>query len=206
VHAHALGDRAVRDVLDALQAARTANGPSGGRHQLAHLQLVQPDDIARFRRLGAAANLQPLWACHEPQMDELAIPFLGPVRASWQYPFGDLHRNGATIVMGSDWPVSSPDPIAGMHVAVNRIDADAPPGTRPLEGGQALPLPVAVAAYTAGSAWANRVEHLTGSIREGLRADLVVLDRDPFDGPTEQIGRARVARTYVDGRLVHHSE
>jgi hypothetical protein len=206
VHAHALGDRAVRDVLDALEAAQTANGATGGRHQLAHLQIVQPDDIARFRRLGAAANLQPLWACHEPQMDELAIPFLGPLRASWQYPFGDLHRDGATVVMGSDWPVSSPDPVSGIHVAVNRIEEDAPPGTQPLEGGQALPLPVAVAAYTAGSAWANRVEHLSGSIREGLRGDLVVLDRDPFDGPPEQIGRARVTRTYVDGHLVHHDE
>ncbi|HKT01712.1 MAG TPA: amidohydrolase [Rugosimonospora sp.] len=206
VHFHALGDRAVRDVLDAIEAARAANGASGGRHLLAHVQVVRPEDIARFRRLGAAANLQPLWACHEPQMDELAIPFLGPTRSAWQYPFGDLHRDGATLVMGSDWPVSSPDPIAGIHVAVNRIGEDAPPGTEPLDAGQALPLPVAVAAYTGGSAWANRVEHLSGSIRAGLRGDLVVLDRDPFDGPPGHLAQARVARTYVDGHLVHRSD
>ncbi|RSM65516.1 amidohydrolase [Actinoplanes sp. ATCC 53533] len=206
VHFHSLGDRAVRDVLDAIEAARTANGASGGRHLLAHLQVVAPPDIGRFRRLGAAANLQPLWACHEPQMDELAIPFLGPARSAWQYPFSDLHRDGATIVMGSDWPVSSPDPIAGIHVAVNRLADGAPPGTEPLDARQALPLPVAVAAYTAGSAWANRVEHLSGSLRTGLRGDLVVLDRDPFDGPSDHIARARVARTYVDGHLVHRSD
>lgn len=206
VHFHALGDRAVRDVLDAIEAARAANGASIGRHQLAHLQVVHPDDVPRFRRLSAVANLQPLWACHEPQLDELAIPFLGPKRSAWQYPFGDLHRDGATIVMGSDWPVSSPDPIAGIHVAVNRINDEAPSGTEPLDGTQSLPLPVAVAAYTAGSAWVNRVEHLTGSIREGLRGDLVVLDRDPFDGPPADIARAKVLRTYVDGHLVHQSE
>jgi predicted amidohydrolase YtcJ len=206
VHFHALGDRAVRDVLDAIEGARTANGASGARHLLAHLQVVRPDDIARFRRLGATANLQPLWACHEPQMDELTIPFLGPKRSSWQYPFGDLHRDGATLAMGSDWPVSSPDPIAGLHVAVNRVGEDAPPGTEPLDRGQSLALPVAVAAYTAGSAWANRVEHLSGTVREGRRGDLVVLDRDPFDGPAEHIARVRVHRTYVDGHLVHRSE
>jgi predicted amidohydrolase YtcJ len=206
VHFHSLGDRAVRDVLDAIEAARTANGASGGRHMLAHLQVVAPPDIGRFRRLGAAANLQPLWACHEPQMDELAIPFLGPARSAWQYPFSDLHRDGATIVMGSDWPVSSPDPIAGIHVAVNRLTDGAPPGTEPLDARQALTLPVAVAAYTAGSAWANRVEHLSGSLRTGLRGDLVVLDRDPFDGPSDHIAQARVARTYVDGHLVHQSD
>ena len=206
VHFHALGDRAVRDVLDAIEAARTANGGSSGRHMLAHLQVVRPEDIARFRRLGAAANLQPLWACHEPQMDELAIPFLGPTRSAWQYPFGDLHRDGAAIVMGSDWPVSSPDPIAGIHVAANRIADDASPETEPLDVQQALSLPVAVAAYTGGSAWANRIEHLSGSIRAGMRGDLVVLDRDPFDGPPEHIARARVTRTYVDGHLVHQSD
>jgi predicted amidohydrolase YtcJ len=206
VHFHALGDRAVRDVLDAIEAARTANGASGGRHMLAHLQVVRPEDIARFRRLDAVANLQPLWACHEPQMDQLAIPFLGPTRSGWQYPFGDLHRDGATIVMGSDWPVTSPDPIAGIHVAVNRTLDDAPPGTEPLDARQALTLPVAVTAYTGGSAWANRVEHLTGSIRTGMRGDLVLLDRDPFDSQPEHIARTRVTRTYVDGRLVHRTD
>lgn len=206
VHFHALGDRAVRDVLDAIAQARTANGFSAGRHMLAHLEVVRREDVARFRQLGAAANLQALWACHDPQMDKLTIPFLGSRRTARLYPFGELHRDGATLVMGSDWPVSSPDPIAGIHVAVNRILDDAPAGTDPLDPRQSLSLPVAVAAYTAGSAWANRVEHLSGTIRPGMRGDLVVLDRDLFDGPPMHIARARVARTYVDGRLVHQSD
>ncbi|MEU5539148.1 amidohydrolase, partial [Streptomyces sp. NPDC020362] len=99
-HFHALGDRAVRDALDAVEAARAANGPSDTRPHLAHLQVVHPDDVPRFARLGATANLQPLWAAHEPQMDELTIPFLGPERAAWQYPFGALLRSGARLAAG----------------------------------------------------------------------------------------------------------
>ncbi|MFD5248183.1 amidohydrolase [Amycolatopsis sp. NPDC058340] len=204
VHFHALGDRAVRDALDALEAARAANGTSGRRHQLAHLQLVHPDDIPRFARLGATANLQALWAAHEPQMDELTIPFLGAERAERQYPFGDLLRGGAPLAMGSDWPVSTPDPLAALHVAVNRIDPRAPEDTPPLGAHQALPLPVALAAYTAGSARAARLD--TGTIAVGRPADLVVLDRDPLTGPPGEIGATTVDRTYVDGRLVHTGE
>jgi predicted amidohydrolase YtcJ len=205
VHFHALGDRAVRDALDAVAAARRANGSADRRHHLAHLQLVHPDDIARFRRLGATANLQALWATHEPEMDELTIPFLGERRAAWQYPFGDLFRSGATLAMGSDWPVSSPDPLAAIHVAVNRVSPVAPEGTPAFLPGQALPLAAAVAAYTAGSSYVSRLEGVGGTVAVGHRADLVVLDRDPFDGPPDEIGRARVERTYVDGRLVHRA-
>lgn len=130
LHFHALGDRAVREVLDALEAARAANGANDNRHHLAHLQVVHPDDIPRFARVGAAANIQALWAAHEPQMDELTIPFLGPERAALQYPFGDLKRAGARLVAGSDWSVSSPNPLWGIHVAVNRIAPDEHPGAQ----------------------------------------------------------------------------
>jgi hypothetical protein len=191
----------VRDVLDALEAARGPGGVRGGRHQLAHLQVVDPADVPRFAAVGAAANLQALWACHEPQMDELTIPFLGSPRAEQQYPFGDLHRAGATLVMGSDWPVSTPDPLAALHVAVNRTPPGEP-GVEPLLPEQALPLPVALAAYTAGSAWANGVDDRSGSISVGKDADLVVLDRDPFAAPAAELADARVERTYVAGRLV----
>ncbi|MGW5421684.1 amidohydrolase [Streptomyces sp. NPDC003943] len=201
VHFHALGDRAVREALDAIEAAIAANGRRGNRHHLAHLQVVHPDDLARFARLGALANIQPLWAAHEPQMDELTIPFLGPERAAWQYPFGDLVRAGATLVAGSDWPVSSPDPLAGIHVAVNRAEPGATDG-RVFLAEQRLDLPTALAAYTAGSAHVNGHDD-AGSLRPGHLADLVVLDRDILTAPREEIAEARVEQTFVGGTRVH---
>jgi predicted amidohydrolase YtcJ len=203
IHVHALGDRAVRETLDALETARTVNGTSDLRHHLAHLQVVHPDDIRRFRQLGATATIQALWACHEPQMDDLTIPFLGERRSGWQYPFGDLFRDGAAIAMGSDWPVSSPDPIQAIHIAVNRTDVAAPAGTPPLDAEQGLTLATALAAYTSGSAYINGVDDRSGTIAPGMAADLVVLDRNPFDGPVSEIGHATVDRTYVGGRLVY---
>ncbi|WP_438489407.1 amidohydrolase [Streptomyces sp. S186] len=200
VHFHALGDRAVREALDAIEAARTANGRRTTRHHLAHLQVVHPDDLPRFARLGALANFQPLWAAHEPQMDELTIPFLGPERAAWQYPFGSLLRAGATLAAGSDWPVSSPDPLAGLHVAVNRREPDAT-DDRIFLPEQRLDLTTAVAAYTAGSAHVNGHDD-AGTLRAGHLADLVVLDRDIFTAPPGEVARARVLQTYVGGTRV----
>jgi predicted amidohydrolase YtcJ len=201
-HFHALGDRAVRDALDAVEAARRANGRTDTRPHLAHLQVVHPTDVPRFAALGATANMQPYWATHEPQMDELTLPFLDPTVAGWQYPFGDLHRSGARLAGGSDWPVSTPDPLQGIHVAVNR----ARPGedTESFLPGQALSLRTALTAYTAGAAYVNHLDD-TGRLRPGFRADLIVLDRDPFAGPAEAIGDTTVALTFVDGRQVYGS-
>ncbi|MGW0467882.1 amidohydrolase [Streptomyces sp. NPDC003027] len=199
VHFHALGDRAVREALDAVEAARSANGPRGNRHHLAHLQVVHPADVPRFAELGAVANLQPLWAAHEPQLDELTTPFLGGELAGWQYPFGDLHRAGAALAAGSDWPVSSADPLEGIHVAVNRIlpDSDMPP----FLPRQRLGLTTALTAYTAGSAYLNRLDD-TGVLRPGNLADLVVLDRDPYTVEPSALASLRVEATYVGGELV----
>ncbi|MFL5998588.1 MAG: amidohydrolase [Streptomyces sp.] len=205
VHFHALGDRAVREALDAVESARAANGWRDTRHHLAHLQVVHPHDIPRFRSLGASANLQMLWAAHEPQMDELTLPFLGAERGTRQYPFGDLLRAGATLAAGSDWPVSSPDPLQAIHVAVNRIVPDAPEGTPEFLPEQRLDLGTALAAYTAGSAYVNHLDDIAGSITVGKSADLVVLDRDPFAGPPEEIAATRVLQTFVEGRRVHAS-
>jgi predicted amidohydrolase YtcJ len=205
VHFHALGDRAVRNALDAVAAARQAPGARGLRHHLAHLQVVHPDDIPRFARLSATANIQPLWATHEPQMDELTIPFLGQRRSGWQYPFRSLLDSGSPLCAGSDWPVSSPNPLWGAHVAVNRsLPATAEGhGGEPFLPGQALGLAEVLAAYTSGSARVNGLEESAGAIREGLDADFAIVNADLAHLPAEEICQVAVTQTWVRGEVVH---
>jgi predicted amidohydrolase YtcJ len=152
--------------------------------------------------------MQSYWATLEPQMIELTIPFLGEQRSAWQYPFGDLQRAGAVLAAGSDWSVSTPDPMAAIHTAVNRTAA---PGHEdgeypPFHPEQAIDLATSLTAYTAGSAWVNHREHDTGTVEVGKLADLVVLDRDPFAGPAEQIGATRVLQTFVGGNRVYAAD
>ncbi|RSN02461.1 amidohydrolase [Nonomuraea sp. WAC 01424] len=202
VHFHAIGERAVREALDSFEGTDPAN-----RHHIAHLQIIEPSDVPRFAALGVTANLQPLWATHHAQMDELTLPFLGEPRSSWQYPFRDLQEHGTRFCAGSDWPVSDPDPIQGMHVAVNRtepggsVHAGYPTAQTPFLPGQRLDLATALSAYTEGSAWINRSP--AGAIEPGRPADLVVLDRDPFELPPADIWTTRVRMTFVDGVAVH---
>jgi predicted amidohydrolase YtcJ len=205
VHFHALGDRAVRNALDAIEESQRVNGKSGRRHHLAHLQVVHPDDIPRFARLSATANLQALWAAHEPQMDELTIPFLGERRSGWQYPFRSLQAAGTDLCAGSDWPVSSPNPLWAAHVAVNRrspggADSD------PFLPEQALDLPSFLAAYTSGSARVNGLDGVTGSIQEGLDADFAVVDADLAHIADHEIGDAAVVQTWARGEVVYGTE
>jgi predicted amidohydrolase YtcJ len=207
VHFHAIGDRAVRECLDAIAAAVAANGPSDHRHHIAHLQVVHPDDVPRFASLGVTANMQALWAAHEPQMDQLTIPFLGPERAWRQYVFGDLVRAGARLAAGSDWAVTSANPLRALHVAVNRSLREATGSqAEPFLPGQSLDLAEAAAAYTIGSAYVNHLDDVTGSVERGKAADLVVLDRDPFAAPPGEIGSTSVLATYVHGEAVYRSE
>src|SRR5271165_5607702 len=212
VHLHAIGDRAVREALDAIAAARAANRPGEGqhrsdnRHHIAHLQVVHPNDVPRFAALDVTANMQGLWAAHEPQMDELTIPFIGPERTQRQYVFGDLLRSGARLAAGSDWAVSSANPLRAIHVAVNRsLYGSTGAQAEPLLPGQALDVAEALAAYTIGSAYVNHLDDETGTIEPGKLADLVVLDRDPFAGPTSEIGSTGVLATFVQGDPVYMS-
>lgn len=212
VHFHALADRAVREALDAIEAARTTNGPNDNRHHLAHIQVVHPDDLPRFRQLDVVANGQPLWAMLEGQMVHLTIPFLGPERSGWQYPFGSLQRAGATLAFGSDWSVSSPDPLQEMHVAVNRTEPGSYAYGSPEDPTEVflpeerIDLPSAVAAFTIGSAFVNHLDRETGSIEVGKLADLVVLDRDIFAEPADRIADAEVVHTFLEGRQVYEAD
>lgn len=198
VHMHAIGDKAVRMALDAVEVARDRNGSNDHRHQIAHLQVVQPVDLPRFRELGVIVNAQAYWAQSEPQMDELTLPFLGPDRGVMQYPFGSLHRMGATLAMGSDWGVTTADPLQQIEVAVTRIDPENRTN-RPFLPAEAITLPTAVAAFTAGSAYANHDDD-AGSIAIGRRADLAVLSQNIFDTGVLP-GDAHVTCTVASGEV-----
>jgi predicted amidohydrolase YtcJ len=200
VHMHAIGDRAVRNSLDAVEQAVSANGRRDNRHHIAHIQVIHPDDIPRFRALGVVPNMQAYWAQSEPQLEELTRPFLGERRMAAMYPFGDLLRSGATLAMGSDWAVSTPDPLAQLEVAVRRVDVGS--DDEPFLPEQALPLAAAVGAFTAGSAYVNH-DADGGTLAVGRRADLAVVDRNLFACPDGRVGEAQVQLTVAGGAVVH---
>lgn len=207
VHFHGVGDRAVRECLDAVAAARARNGNAGERHQIAHLDLVDPADLARFAELGVTANLQPLWARNDQEILERKLPLIGAERAKSHFPFGSLHRAGAHLAMGSDWPVTSPDPLWGLHTACTRTAPAADPhALNDASRTSALPAEkltpeTAIRAYTLGSAEIAGVADQLGRISLGAVADLVVLS-----GPIGTPGgfdRVRVARTILGGTTVY---
>jgi predicted amidohydrolase YtcJ len=202
VHLHTIGDRAVRDALDAIAAAARANGRRDSRHHLAHLQLIHPDDLLRFAELGVIGNVSPYWACRSGYVDDLTEPFIGPERSARMYPFGSLLRAGARLAFGSDWTVSTADPLQQLEVAVTRIAPDTR-DREPLLPQEALDLPTALRTFTAGSAYANFLDDETGTIEPGKLADLVVLDRDVLDPGSGPIGDARVLLTLVEGETVY---
>lgn len=200
VHLHTIGDRAVRDALDAIEAARSSNGVSDHRHHLAHIQVVQPDDVPRFRELDVVANCQAYWAVNDAQMTELTVPFLGEERVAMMYPFRDLQEAGARLAMGSDWPVSTADPLAQLEVAATRV----PPtdrSTRPFRPDQRLTAADAMSAFTAGSAFVNHDDE-GGALEPGMRADLVLIDRDVLGDGAGPLGDARVELTVAAGQVV----
>ena len=207
LHFHAIGDRAVATALDALAALPTEQRRAG-RHHLAHLQFIAPRDMDRFRALDAVANFQPLWACNEPQMEEMTLPFVGPERATWQYQIGSLIRGGTRIAFGSDWPISSADPLQEMHVAVNRMlserlgQAGEPACARPFLPAQAITVDDAIGAFTSGVDWVNHEEHTAGTLLPGLRADVAVFDQDLYAIPPGAIGDTSVVLTVASGNVV----
>jgi predicted amidohydrolase YtcJ len=202
IHVHAVGDRAVRMSLDALDAARMANGPRDSRHHIAHLELIDPADIPRFQSLGVAANFQPLWAYPDLYITQLTEPILGPERSRRLYPIGSVARSGALIVGGSDWSVSSLNPLEAIQVALTRRALDDA-GATPWLPQEVIDLSTALRAYTINGAFLSRQETLTGSIEIGKAADLVVLDRNLFDVPAREIHLARVLMTILEGKIVY---
>ncbi|MET7718253.1 amidohydrolase [Streptomyces sp. NPDC005407] len=209
VHFHAIGDRAVRESLDAVSRARSLNGDNDRRHHIAHVQVVQPDDVVRFSELQVVANCQTFWAQSACERDDLTIPFLGANRARLQFPFAALLASGTRLAMGSDWAVTTADPLEQLEVAVTRTspqDRDHPPFLPQ----QRISLDDALDAFTAGSAYVNHDDQ-GGRIAVGNRADLVLLDTDIFASGfvtdrAAPIADARVQLTVAGGSVVYDTE
>jgi len=205
VHMHAIGDRAVRVGLDAIAAARAANGPGTWTHHIAHLQLIDPADLPRFKELNVAANFQALWAYPDPYITDLNLPVVGEERVKRMYPIASAQRAGAMIVGGSDWNVSSLNPLDAIQVAVTRKD---PEGRieAVLNEDERVDLPTMLGAYTINGARLAHEDQTNGSIEKDKAADLIVLDRNLLTLPPEQIRTAKVLRTLIDGQTVYRAQ
>jgi predicted amidohydrolase YtcJ len=201
VHVHAIGDRAVRASLDAFAAARKANGATDNRHQISHLQLVDPADFPRFAELGVIANFQLDWAKRDASNVGPIEPYLGPERYRWLYPAGSIKRAGAMIAGGSDWDVSSYDPFHAMEHGITRVERGS--GLPPLGEDEALAIGDVIDAYTINAAIASRQDATTGSLEVGKRADLVILDRDITAIDPATLDDTEVLATWIDGKPVY---
>lgn len=195
---HAIGDRANRVVLDAFERTRNVWAPRDLRQRIEHVQVLHPDDLPRLARLGVVASVQPI---HATQDMDLVDKLWGP-RGRHAYAFKSLLDSGTHLAFGSDAPVETPDPLAGLYAAVARRRPDG----RPDAGWYAeerIGVADAIAAYTTGAAYAAGLETASGCLTPGRGADVTVLTEDIMSGPAETILRARVAHTVVDGRVVY---
>jgi predicted amidohydrolase YtcJ len=201
IHTHAIGDGAIRSALDAYEQALIANGPNDNRHQIVHLQLIDEQDIPRFAKLNVAANFQCMW-CYPDVYIDLAVDIVGTERVQKFYPVQSVKKTGGLLVGGSDWDVSSLNPLDAIETAVRRQDPFEASG-RVLGEHQEIDLATALDMYTRNAAYIMRLEGLTGSLEVGKRADLIVLDRNLFDIPVTEINEARVLLTMMDGKPVY---
>ena len=204
VHVHAIGDRAIRLALDALERAEAGRDRGARRHQITHLEVIDPADIGRFAALGVAADFQALWAYPDQYIVDLTWPVLGPERSRWLYPMGSVAKTGAPLAMGSDWNVSSVNPLEAIQTSVTRRGNRDPAG-QALVAEEAVDLMTALRAYTIGSAWALGLDGETGSIQEGKAADLIVLDGDITSIAVTGVHAMKVLLTMVEGSAVHGS-
>ena len=201
IHMHAMGDRAVRAGLDAIEHAIQANGVRDRRHQLAHVGVASPDDVLRFGRLGVTANFQPLWAQANDPASGPTEAALGPARSRWILPMASIAADGGRIIASSDWPAPSMNPLEAIQIAVTRRPLD---GSKPAhQPEERVGLGAILAAYTINAAWAAREDAIDGSIEVGKAADLVVLDRNLFETDVLELHRARVLLTLLDGNPVY---
>jgi predicted amidohydrolase YtcJ len=195
---HAIGDKAIRDLLDIFHEVAKENGERDRRFRMEHAQHIHPDDIARFAVQDVIASMQPYHAIDDGRWAEDVI---GSERAQTTYAFKSLVDSGAHLALGSDWYVAPADPIAGIYAAVTRrtLDGRNPEGWVPE---QRITVEQALRGYTYEGAYASFDEDRKGTIRVGMLADMVLIDRDLTAIPPETLRDAKVQTTIVGGRVV----
>lgn len=198
---HAIGDGAVRTTIDGYDAAQKANGKRDSRHRIEHIELIDPSDIPRLGALGITASVQPV---HAPgAMDfalEPTIHTVGAARLKDAYLARTLTEAGAPLAFASDWPVTDISVLRGVQAALTRVPFDAPGCTD-----QRVSLQATLHAYTAGGAWAAHCEGLTGTLKPGMAADIVVLSGDIEALPVDQIATLDIALTVAGGRVTYRA-
>ena len=204
---HSIADRSTREALNAFEHARRINGYRDARPTQAHLQLVNPADVARFRSLGVTPNITPVWARLD-FWELMAIDVLGAERGKQLFRLQDYIRSGANLVWGTDWPVTTLAPLDGIETAVTRRHLGGiNPGTGEADEtwmpGQTLGLDQAIAAYTINGAYLMHSEDSKGSIEVGKLADLVVLDQNLFEVPPLELHEVKTDLTVFDGRIIY---
>ena len=197
VHVHAIGDRAVRESLNGIEQARR-DRQSGVVHSITHLQMVNPKEFARFKPLDVIASMQLYWASADELSIDLLQPYISAMQFQFMYPARSLLKNGATIAGASDWPVSTPEPWKAIAQAISR---KGPKGV--LNKDEGIDRETLFYAYTRNAARAIGLEQQIGSLAPGKQADLIVLDRDVFLVPQEQLADTQVLKTYFAGREVY---
>lgn len=200
VYIHAIGDRGVRMALDAFENAILRNGRRDSRFRIEHIETIQEADIARFKKLGVIASMEPIHA--DPGTISVWSEAIGPERTSRGFAWRAFEKAGAKLIFSSDYPAAlTMSPWRGLHNAVNRQTADGvPPGGWLPQ--HRVSLSTALTAYTANGAYASFDERRKGLIAKGMFADIVVLDRNPFAIPPAQIHSLRVVATIFDGRII----
>jgi predicted amidohydrolase YtcJ len=199
---HAIGDRAIRTLLDTYERVARENGPRDRRFRMEHAQHIAPADIPRFAALGVIASMQPYHAIDDGRWAEKVI---GTERAKGTYAFRSLLDAGATLAFGSDWFVAPPTPLEGIYAAVTRrtLDDKNPDGWVPQ---QKITVEEALRAYTVGAARASFDEARKGTLARGKLADVVLIDRDLTRIAPESIRDARITMTVVGGRVVYERQ
>jgi len=199
---HAIGDRANREVLDAIEASRQAGDGLDLRHRIEHTQILHPDDLPRLAKLGVIASMQPIHATQ----DMLLADALWGERCTGAYAWRSLLESGAALAFGSDSPVEDLNVMKGIHAAVTRRRADGSPGPDGWYPEQRLTVAEAVYAYTTGAAYASGEEAIKGTLSPGKLADLVVLSQDIFTVDPMAILETKVLATMFDGQFVYAQE